>query len=122
MKIINWFQIPATNLDRAVQFYAEVLKVSFHRMENPMGKHAFFAMDRLETPQTGGEIVQSAENKPSSDGVLIYLNAPGGLDVVLGRIETAGGRILAPKMSIGENGFIAVILDTEGNRIGLHSL
>jgi uncharacterized protein len=121
MKIINWFQIPATNIDRAIKFYGDLLGVSFHRMEHNGEKHAFFAMDTLETGRTGGEIIQSANNKPAQDGVLIYLNALGGVDTVLGRVEKAGGKILIPKMSIGENGFIAVILDTEENKIGLHS-
>jgi len=122
MKIINWFQIPATNIDRAVKFCGDLLGVSFHLMEHNGEKHAFFAMDTLESERTGGEIIQSPNNKPAQDGALIYLNAPGGVDPVLRRVEQAGGKILMPKMSIGENGFIALILDSEGNKIGLHSL
>ncbi len=122
MKIINWSQIPAINIDRAVTFYAEIPRVSFHRIENQVGKHAFFAFDRLEILRTGGEILESAENKPSADGVLVYLNAPVGLDVVLACVVRAGGKFLMPKMSIGENGLIAIILDAEGNKIGLHSM
>jgi predicted enzyme related to lactoylglutathione lyase len=91
-------------------------------MEHKGEKHAFFAMDTLESERTGGEIIQSPNSKAAQDGMLIYLNAPGGLDAVLGRVQQAGGKILAPKMSIGENGFIAIILDAEGNRIGLHSV
>ena len=122
MKIISWFQIPAVDLDRAVRFYEAVLKVTFHRMEDAVSKHAFFAMDTLESLRTGGELYQSAQGKPSSDGTLIYFTAPGGVDAVLSRVETAGGKIVLPKTSIGENGVIALILDTEGNKIGLHSM
>ena len=122
MKIINWFQIPAADLDRAVKFYQAVLGVSFHRLDDPVAKHAFFTFDTMETLRTGGEIIQSSHNQPAASGTLIYLNAPGGVDAVLAKIEPAGGKILMPKTSIGENGVIAIIRDTEGNRIGLHSV
>jgi len=122
MRIINWFQIPATDIDRAVKFYEEVFKVGFHRMDHMGDKHAFFALDTLETLRTGGEIVQSPHNQPSREGVLIYLGAQEGVDAVLSRAEKAGGQILMTKTSIGENGFIGLILDTEGNRIGVHSM
>jgi predicted enzyme related to lactoylglutathione lyase len=123
MKIINWFQIPATDMDRAVKFYTAVLGASFHRMEHGGSKHAFFAMDTLESERTGGEIVQSAMfGKPGQDGTTIYLSAPGSLKTVLERVEPAGGKIVMPHTGIGENGFIALVLDTEGNRIGLHSM
>ncbi len=121
MKIINWFQIPATDFQRAVKFYQTALNASLHAMEHGDERHAFFAFDTLETLRTGGEIVQSPRHKPSTDGVTIYLSAPGGVDAVLAKVEPAGGKIVTPKMSIGENGVIALILDTEGNKIGLHS-
>ena len=122
MKIINWFQIPAEDIDRAVSFYSDVLKAAFHRLEHQGEKHAFFALDTLETQRTGGEIIQSTRNKPSQDGALIYLNAADGVDAALARVDKAGGKILMSKTSIGENGFIALFLDTEGNKIGLHSM
>jgi predicted enzyme related to lactoylglutathione lyase len=122
MKIINWFQVPASNIDRATKFYQAILGMSFHRLDNPLGKHAFFAFDTMETLRTGGEIVQDAQHKPSQNGVLIYLNAPEGVDSVLKKVSSAGGAVLMPKTGIGENGWIAVICDTEGNRIGLHSM
>ncbi len=122
MKIISWFQIPAVDLDRAVRFYGTVLNATFHRMEDAACKHAFFAMDTLETLRTGGELYQSTQGKPSSDGTLVYFTAPDGVDATLSRVEKAGGKIVMPKMSIGENGVIALVLDTEGNKIGLHSM
>ncbi len=121
MKIISWFQVPAVDLDRAVRFYEAVLHATFHRMEDPMCKHAFFAMDALESLRTGGELYQSAQGKPSGGGTLVYFTAPDGVDAALSRVEQAGGKIVMPKTSIGQNGFIALILDTEGNKIGLHS-
>ena len=122
MKIINWFQIPVLQMDRAVKFYGDVLGVSFHRMENEEGKHAFFAFDTLESLRTGGELVESPQAKPSEEGILIYLNAADGVDAVLARAGAAGGSVVLPKMAIGENGVIAIIRDSEGNKIGLHSM
>lgn len=123
MKIITWFQIPASNLDRAVRFYTDIVGASFHRMENAEGKHAFFALDTMDTLRTGGEIVESAAfGKPGQEGVTIYLSAPGGVDAVVAKVPAAGGKVLVPKTAIGENGFYAIILDSEGNRIGLHSM
>ena len=122
MKILNWFQIPATDIDRAVKFYETVLQTAFHRMDDGRSKHAFFGVDTLGTDRTGGEILQSPDDRPSTDGVTLYLDAPGGVDATLSRVEPAGGKISRPKMSIGENGVIALIIDTEGNEIGLHSM
>ena len=121
MKIINWFQIPVTDINRAVKFYGDVFKASFHRIDAMGEQHAFFALDTMETLRTGGELVQTTRNKPSQEGAIIYLNAPDGVDAVLSRVASGGGKVLLAKTSIGENGWIGIILDTEGNRIGVHS-
>ncbi len=122
MKIATWFQIPALDLDRAVVFYGTVFGAEFHRVDTAADKHAFFKFAAPDPMRTGGEIVQSARQQPSSDGVLLYLQAPGGVDTVLAKVTAAGGAVISPKTSIGENGWIALIRDTEGNRLGLHSL
>lgn len=57
--------------------------------------------------------------RPSPDGAIVYLDAPG-LDAVLSRVERAGGKVVMPRTDIGEPGFIALVVDTEGNRVGLH--
>jgi len=121
-KVINWFQIPVSDIKRATAFYKEVLGASFHEAEHMGEKHAFFAMDTLESLRTGGELVETPRNKPSAQGVVIYLNAPQGVDTALAAAEKAGGKILMPLTSIGENGVIALISDPEGNTIGLHSV
>ena len=69
-----------------------------------------------------GALVASKESKPSGDGTVVYLNGGDDLSVPLKRVGTAGGEVLADKTSIGEHGFIAYFLDTEGNRVALHSL
>jgi uncharacterized protein len=121
MKLVTWFQIPALDLDRAITFYTAILDASFHRIDTAADKHAFFKFEAMDPMRTGGEIVQSPRQQPSSDGVLVYLQAPGGVEAVLAKVTAAGGTVLSPKTSIGENGWIALIRDSEGNRIGLHS-
>jgi hypothetical protein len=121
-KLLNWFQMPVQVMDRAIEFYQKVLGSTFHRIDTPAEKHAFFILEPREATLTGGELVESRVSKPSPDGVTIYLHARDGLDEALARVEAAGGKILAGKTSIGENGLIALIQDTEGNRVGLHSM
>lgn len=70
----------------------------------------------------GGAVVMTDGYEPSSKGSIVYLNGGNDLSVALGRVETAGGKILMSKTAIGENGFIAHFTDTEGNRVALHSM
>ncbi|HYE33377.1 MAG TPA: VOC family protein [Methylomirabilota bacterium] len=121
-KIITWFQIPARDIDRATNFYTAVVGGRFHRIDDPHGgKHAFFRFDQMEPLRTGGEIYQGPREEPSSSGVLIYLAAPEGLDAAVKKVAPAGGQVVMPRLAIGEHGVIALIIDTEGNRIGLHA-
>lgn len=121
--LINWFQIPAKELDRATKFYGAVLGATFHHMENEMGRHAFFALARGAGDPTGGEIIQSAFNQPATTGgVTVFLNAPAGIAAAVGAVEKAGGKVVMPPTAIGEMGVIAVIHDPEGNAVGLHSM
>ena len=69
-----------------------------------------------------GAIVQMKEMKPSADGSTVYLNGGEDLNIALNRVVDAGGQVIMPKMEIGENGFIAQFIDTEGNRVALHSM
>jgi predicted enzyme related to lactoylglutathione lyase len=115
---INWFEIPTTNLDRAVHFYEAVLGEPLRRevfTEMPM---AIFPHD-AEAP--GGALIQDARRKPSTDGTLIYLAVDGKLDQVIGRVDKAGGAVVLGRTHIGDPGYIALIRDSEGNVIGLHS-
>ena len=114
---INFFEIPSIDFDRAVAFYHDILGVEFHH-ELFMGTPT--AMFPSSEAGAGGAIIYS-DVKPSSDGPVIYLNANGRLREAVARVERAGGRVLLPVTSIGDPGEIAIILDTEGNRIGLHS-
>lgn len=120
--LVGWFEIPVDEMDRAVRFYESVLGVELerHRM-GPLDMAWFPAGDGTGAP---GALVRHPDfYRPSADGVLIYLSAPSGdLSNELTRVEDAGGAILVPRRQISdEHGYMAVLQDTEGNRIALHS-
>ena len=118
---VNWFEIPANNFDRAVEFYSSLFQYEFHKV-NMMGTDmAFFPGDTKNQGATGA-IVKGEGYAPTENGSLIYFVAGDDLNTVLERVEAAGGKITLPKTPIGENGFIAHLIDTEGNKIGLHSM
>lgn len=121
---ISWFEIPATDLNRATKFYEIIFGVSLIPMDLPNIKMQMFPVEDQLT-DIGGAIVDSGGfHKPSAtDGPLIYLNGNPDVQQVLDKVEKAGGKITVPKTEISpEYGFMAVIIDTEGNRIGLHSV
>lgn len=115
---INWFELPVVDIERAQRFYEQVLDIEL-KPEN-LGPTPM-ALFPYQQPGTGGALIKDARRKPTSDGALVYLNANGTLDACIARIEKAGGKVLLPKTDIGEPGHIAVLLDTEGNAVGLHS-
>jgi predicted enzyme related to lactoylglutathione lyase len=116
---LNWFELAVNDLPRATRFYETVLGESLKReVFDGMPMAIFRTPDPREV---GGALVQSPSRKPGTDGGLIYLNAAGRLDACLDRVEQAGGAVLMPKTDIGEPGFIALVRDTEGNTVGLHS-
>lgn len=115
---LNWFEIPVVELDRAARFYEGILQTSLQRQR--VGETEF-AILRAEAPGVSGALVLDAKRKPAQQGTLIYLNADGQLDGVIGRVKAAGGEVLLGKTDIGAPGFIALIRDTEGNQVGLHA-
>mgnify|MGYP001160676600 FL=1 len=116
---IHWVEIPTTNIERAVGFYNNLLSIEMKVMEVMSMKTAFFP-HTAET-QSGGCLMQGPNYIPSDKGTLIYLSAGEDLQTALDRVDAAGGTIVLPKTSIGANGFMAHILDTEGNKVGLYS-
>lgn len=118
---INWFEIPVKEFDRAKTFYETILGAEMHLMEAMNMRSAFFPAE-LESGAVGGCIIQGEGYEPSLKGSLIYLNGGDDLSVPLSKVEAAGGKILLPKTAIGQNGFMAYFTDTEGNKIGLHSM
>jgi predicted enzyme related to lactoylglutathione lyase len=118
---INWFEIPATDFERAKKFYSTILGTELQDMTIPDGKYSVFPYEH-ESGGVSGGIIQMEGSSPSADGSVVYLNGGDDLSSSLSRVEEAGGTILLPKTAIGENGFMAHFLDTEGNRVALHSM
>lgn len=117
---INWFEIPVKNFERAKKFYEQLMGVEIQVMPHPAYKYGILPGD-MENGVTGG-IVEGEGFVPSATGTLIYLNGGEDLSAPLSKVEKAGGKILLPKTSIGANGFMAHLMDTEGNKIALHSM
>ena len=120
MNPVNWFEIPVTDLDRAVKFYSEVFKVELNPMEMPGMKMAMFP-DEQDKPFATGSLVQGENLVPTTEGTTVYFYCED-LNIQLRLIEKKGGKVLNPKTSIGEMGFIAHFMDTEGNKVALHSM
>ena len=121
---ISWFEIPATDLPRAQKFYETIFGIQMIPMDMENIKMRMFPLDDMNT-QVGGAVVDSGGfHKPSlTDGPLIYLNGNPDVQHILNRVEAAGGKIMVPKTQISPDyGYMAVFVDTEGNRIGLHSI
>lgn len=115
---IVWFDIPALDLDRAIRFYSAVLGAPVEKEETgdvPLGW--------LPTPDGGrmGCVCVVKDFKPSADGVMIYLSVNGRLKDAVAAVRAHGGTVQTDIHSIGEYGFRAEVLDSEGNGIALHS-
>ncbi len=120
---ISWFEIGTTDLERATKFYESIFAVTLNPLDMDSIKMRMFPIDDMMG--VGGALVDSGGfHKPSAtDGPLIYLNGNPDVQTILDRVEAAGGKIMMPKTEISPDyGFMAVIIDTEGNRIGLHSI
>ena len=117
---INWFEISVKDISRAKKFYEEIFEVKMEEMEMAGMQYAMFPFDPAQQKVAGG-LAQSPMHTPSTTGALVYLNANPDLQLVLDRIEKAGGKVTMPKTDIGQNGFMAFFNDTEGNTIALHS-
>jgi len=121
---ISWFEIPTTDLDRAQKFYETIFDIQMVPMEMPNFRMRMFPVENM-MEGIGGALVSTEGFYKSSatDGTLIYLNGNPDVQLVLDKIEAAGGSIAVPKTQISpEYGYMAVFIDTEGNRVALHSV
>lgn len=117
---ISWFEIPVKNFARAKSFYSTMLATKITDAPMDGVKYGMFTYDD-DNNGVGGGLIEMEGYTPSNEGVLVYLNGGDDLSTSLARVESAGGKIVMPKTDIGENGYMAHILDTEGNKIALHS-
>lgn len=117
---LNWFEIPVNDFDRARKFYSEIY--DFEMPSAPMGEDmmGFFP---VQPGHIGGAIIKGEGQVPSENGSTIYLNGGDDLNVICNRINAAGGKVLLEKTAISqEHGYFALFLDTEGNKVALHSM
>ncbi len=121
---ISWFEIGVLDLERATKFYESIFKLSLVPMDLDNIKMRMFPITDMENGVGGALVDSKGFHKPSTtDGPLIYLNGNPDLQNVLDKVPAAGGTVLVPKTAISPDyGFMAVFIDTEGNRIGLHSI
>jgi uncharacterized protein len=117
-----WVDVPVQDLDRAVRFYSAVLGAPSLKQE-----HAGMAFAVLPHSEggVGGCLIPSTpanQHKPSADGPLVYLSCQGRLDEAVAKVASNGGKVLQARHPIGPYGFRAIVLDSEGNRIALHSM
>jgi len=120
MNPVNWFEIPVTNMGRARKFYGTVLGRELQDMPSPVPGMEMAAFPwEMQAPNSTGALVKSEHLEPSTKATTVYFQCDD-LDAAIARVPDAGGKVLTPKTPIGEHGFIAHVLDTEGNRIGLH--
>ncbi|MDR6563048.1 MULTISPECIES: VOC family protein [Arcicella] len=116
---LNWFEIPIIDVERAKKFYETIFDIEMIPLEMMSMQMLMFPS---QSPKSGGALVKSPYHTPSTTGALIYLNANPDLQLVLDKIESAGGTVTMPKTNIDpETGNMAFFIDTEGNLVGLHS-
>lgn len=121
---ISWFEIPATDINRAQKFYEAVFEITMQPLDLGTTKMRMFPLDD-PMEGVGGTIIDSGgHHKPSlTDGPLIYLNGNPDVQIFLDRVVKVGGKVLLPKTEISpEYGFMGMFEDSEGNRIALHSV
>ena len=117
--LISIFEIPAKDFSRAVKFYQAILDISIEEVDM---EGILMGLFPSGNNSVSGSVIKGGDYKPSADGVIIYLNGGDNLQVVLDRVEANKGKILVPKTQISpESGYYALFIDTEGNKLGLHS-
>ena len=115
---ISWFEIPAVDFDQAVYFYNHIFNIEMTQQLNPLNAMAFFPANK----GIGGAVIAGSGSVPSDKGPLIYMNGGKDLNNVLFKVEEAGGRIVMQKTLISdEDGYFAIFIDNQGNKLALHS-
>lgn len=121
---ISWFEIPTIDLNRAQQFYEAIFDIAMIPLEVENFKMRMFPIEDPMTGIGGCLIHTNGFHNPSvTEGPLIYLNGNPDVQNVLDKVAAAGGKVIVPKTEISPDyGFMGVFIDSEGNRIGLHSV
>ena len=118
---VAWFEIPVASMDRAVKFYETVFGVKLYVDQFGPVLMGWFPHDPKKPGSSGSLVYNEDFYKPSTDGTLVYFSS---LDVAIevGKIKDAGGKVIQGKTLISVDvGYMALFIDTEGNRVALHS-
>jgi uncharacterized protein len=116
---VGWFDIHVSNLDRAKKFYETVFNIQLFDLPMEWGRQSLFPFNQ-ESSNISGALVEKTDMIPNENNTVVYFESEDCVSEEK-RIETAGGKIVRPKMPIGEFGFVSIFIDSEGNTIGLHS-
>lgn len=114
---VVWFDIPVAELDRAVEFYATVLDIKVDIIDSEGFKFAVLEHDK----GNGGCLVPNESEISSTHGIMVYFNVDGRIQDAVSKAAIKGGVVVEPTHAIGPHGFRAIVRDSEGNRIVLHS-
>jgi len=119
-KTFSYVAIPAEDFERAFKFYSEITNGLIHKNPNVLFPMAYYVD---ENNNNIGHLFQLPNFKPSADGAIVYMELAKDLNETLEKILTAGGKVIMPKTLIAPSkGYWALFLDTEGNKLALHSL
>ncbi len=116
---VGWFDISVSNLERAKKFYETVFNIQLFDLPIEWGKKSLFPFNQ-ESLNISGALVEKTDMIPNSSNTVVYFESEDCVSEEK-RIEKAGGKIVKPKMHIGEFGYVSIFIDSEGNTIGLHS-
>jgi uncharacterized protein len=116
---VGWFDIHVSNMDRAKKFYETVFNFQLFDLPIEWGKQSLFPFN-YENPNISGALVEKPEMTANGNNTVVYFETEDCINEEK-RIIEAGGKIVQPKMNIGEFGFVSIFIDSEGNTIGLHS-
>jgi len=117
-----WIEIPVNDMSRAVAFYEHVFNLKLHEVDFGGLKMAWFPDQGREVPGATGTLIQQESYIPSQEGPLVYFYSDD-VQQQLNRVEAAGGKIHQPKTQISpEYGYMGVFIDSEGNRVAIHSM
>ncbi|MEL1242528.1 VOC family protein [Flavobacterium flavipallidum] len=123
--LVNWFEIYTSDFERAKKFYTEVFKLKLTDISTNSDRHSnmkYAVFSNTENKKyVNGALVKIDEAKPGVGGTLVYFSTEE-INIELNKVEKAGGKIIRPKLQVGDFGFIALIEDTEGNMVGLRSM
>ncbi|SEW43928.1 hypothetical protein SAMN05428988_5658 [Chitinophaga sp. YR573] len=122
--IITWFEIPVADTRRAKEFYENILDIEMVNRNDGENEAVFFPYNPEIIQATSGRVTgvlsKSAGNSPSANGTMVYINASPSIQTVLDKVEKAGGKVIVQRTPMPA-GYIAVIIDSEGNKVGLHA-